>query len=62
MTKELWINLPVKDVERSKQFFTALGFSFNEKMSSAGERACLLVGVRPTVVMLFAEAAFKGFS
>lgn len=26
MEQELWINLPVKDLERSRAFFTALGF------------------------------------
>ncbi len=24
MTKDLWINLPVKDVKKSKEFFTGL--------------------------------------
>ncbi|HEY5563367.1 MAG TPA: hypothetical protein VIK72_16735 [Clostridiaceae bacterium] len=27
MTKQLWINLPVKDVKKSKEFFIKLGFS-----------------------------------
>ena len=60
MTKQLWINLPVKDVAKSKEFFSKLGFSFNEQMS--GEKsACMLVGERNTVIMLFAEEVFKGF-
>lgn len=61
MTKELWINLPVKDVARSKEFFSRLGFSFNEQMST-DHSACLLVGAKKLVVMLFAEPVFKGFT
>ena len=30
----LFINLPVADVARSRQFFTGLGYSFNENFSS----------------------------
>jgi hypothetical protein len=29
MTKELWINLPVKEVNKSREFFTKLGFTLN---------------------------------
>jgi predicted lactoylglutathione lyase len=60
MTKEIWINLPVKDVKKSKAFFTEIGFSFNEQQST-DQSACMLVGSKNTVVMLFAESMFKGF-
>ena len=33
MTKELWLNLPVKNVNKSKEFFSKIGFSLNEKQS-----------------------------
>ena len=26
MTKEIWINLPVKDVQKAEAFFTGIGF------------------------------------
>lgn len=29
MTKEIWINLPVKDLKASKEFFTQIGFKLN---------------------------------
>jgi len=29
MNQQIYVNLPVKDLERSKTFFGALGFSFN---------------------------------
>ncbi|MFZ6012708.1 MAG: VOC family protein [Bacteroidota bacterium] len=59
MTKEFWINLPVKDVKRSKEFFTKLGFSFNPNGGDPNTSACLLVGAKNIVVMLFEEPFFK---
>jgi predicted lactoylglutathione lyase len=61
MTKELWINLPVKDVLRSRAFFTALGFSFNARHGETDTTAqCLMIGT--TVVMLFPEVTFQQFT
>jgi len=34
MNKQIILNLPVKDLEKSKAFFTALGFSFNPQFSN----------------------------
>jgi uncharacterized protein len=62
MTKELWINLPVKDTNISKEFFTKLGFSFNPRFSSNNEIACITIGTKNINVMLFKEAAFIGFT
>jgi len=61
MTKELWINLPVKDVLRSRAFFSALGFSFNPSHGAKDESAQgLMIGT--TVVMLFPEKTFQQFT
>ena len=62
MTKELWINLPVKDLKKSKEFFTKLGFSFDSEHGSSDESACLVIGDKNIVVMLFTEPTFKGFT
>lgn len=62
MTKSLWINLPVKDVQKSKEFFTALGFKLNLKYGSRADSACLLVGSEDFVIMLFEEPLFKNFT
>jgi predicted lactoylglutathione lyase len=61
MTKELWINLPVKDVQKSKAFFTKLGFSFNTQFGNGPNSASLVIGNKNVIVMLFAETVFKGF-
>jgi predicted lactoylglutathione lyase len=62
MTKQFWINLPVKDINRSKTFFTQLGFKLNLRQGNTENSACLLLGEKEVVVMLFEEAAFKGFT
>lgn len=58
MTKEYWINLPIKDVERSKKFFTAIGFSFNTERETAS-MISLLVGKATMPIMLFETSVFE---
>jgi len=60
MTKEIWLNLPVKDVEASNAFFTAIGFTPKPQQSAVGERACFQAG--KSIVMLFTEAALEQFN
>lgn len=62
MIKEIWINLPVKDVEKSKKFFTEIGFTLNTEHGDNDEMACLQAGEKSLTVMLFAENTFKDFS
>ena len=62
MTKQFWINLPVKDVNKSREFFTKLGFKFNTERGNGPNSACLLIGDKNVVVMLFDEPTFKGFT
>jgi predicted lactoylglutathione lyase len=63
MTKEFWLNLPVKNLGKSKEFFTALGFSFNnDSPGSSNVSAPLIIGSKNMVVMLFDESVFKSFS
>ena len=61
MTKEIWLNLPVKDVGKSKEFFGKIGFSLNEKHTTP-DMACFEVGTKKITVLFFAEETFKGFT
>ncbi|HEX8289156.1 MAG TPA: VOC family protein [Pyrinomonadaceae bacterium] len=61
MTKELWLNLPVGDVEKTKEFFNQIGFKLNEKHTDS-EMACFSVGEKGITVLFFAEETFKGFT
>lgn len=60
MTKELWINLPVKDVKKSKEFFTRIGFT-PEVAHETADMTCVKVGEKNIAVLLFAEETLKGF-
>lgn len=60
MTKDIWINLPSKDVKRARAFFTSIGFKQNPQYPETEHSSCLFVGSKQVVVMLFAEAVFKG--
>jgi predicted lactoylglutathione lyase len=60
MPRNLYVNLPVKDLARSVDFFEALEFSFNPKFTDENA-ACLIINER-TGVMLLAENFFAGFT
>ncbi|QSQ22782.1 VOC family protein [Pyxidicoccus parkwayensis] len=58
MNKQIIFNLPVKDLDKSKAFFSALGFSFNSQFSN--ENAAFMVIVDGSIqAMLTTEALFK---
>lgn len=61
MIKDLWINLAVKDVQRSRTFFTDLGFGINEQGSSEHSLS-IWIGTKKTIVMLFDEQMFRGIT
>lgn len=57
MPRNLYVTLPVKDLQRSVDFFAALGFSFNPQFAS--ENGASLVVNDNTSVMLASEAFFS---
>lgn len=61
MTKQVFINLPVKDLEKSKAFFTALGFSFNMQFTD-DKAACLVIADGSIYAMLLTEPMFATFT
>jgi predicted lactoylglutathione lyase len=61
MTKQIWLNLPVKEVAKSKAFFSKIGFSFNDEHDTPSS-TCMVVGEGNFVVMLFEESLFASFS
>lgn len=60
MPQHIYVNLPVKDLERSKAFFAALGFNFNPQFSD-DKAACMVVS-DTIYVMLLTEPFFAGFT
>ena len=55
----IFVNLPVKDLETSKGFFSELGFEFDPQFSD-DSAACMIVDEN-VFVMLLVEARFKDF-
>lgn len=60
MARMIFVNLPVKDLGQTRDFFTALGFSFNEEFSD--ENAACLVISDTIYAMLLVEPYFKTFT
>jgi len=59
MPRKIFVNLPIKDMERSKAFFTSLGFSFNPQFTN-DQGACMVVS-EDIFVMLLVEPFFQTF-
>jgi len=57
--RQIYVNLPVKDVQRSRQFFGALGFKFDEQFSN--ENAACVVFNDNAFAMLLGEPFFRRF-
>lgn len=60
MARQIFVNLPVKDVARTRAFFTALGFSFNPQFSD--DKALCMVIAGDIYAMLLSEPFFQGFT
>lgn len=59
MAKQIFVNLPVKDLNKSIAFFTKLGYTFNPQFTD--ENATCMIVSDNIFVMLLVEAKFKEF-
>jgi uncharacterized protein len=59
METKIFVNLPVKDLRRSMEFFRALGYAFNPQFTD-DTAACMVVS-DDIYVMLLTHAKFKEF-
>jgi predicted lactoylglutathione lyase len=60
MSKQIFINLPVKDLNKSVEFFTKLGYKFNPQFTD--ENATCMIVSDNIFVMLLVEKFFKTFT
>jgi len=60
MAKQIFINLPVKDLNKSITFFKKLGFKFNPQFTD-DKAACMIIGEN-IYSMLLLEKFFKTFT
>jgi predicted lactoylglutathione lyase len=58
--RKIFVNLAVRDLERSKDFFSALGFSFNPQFTD-DKAACMIVNDE-AFVMLLTHPFFQTFT
>lgn len=58
--QQIFVNLPVKDLERSKAFFGRLGYGFNPQFTDQNA-ACMVVS-EEIYVMLLVERFFQTFT
>lgn len=60
MHSQIFVNLPVKDLKRSVEFFTRLGYTFNPQFTD-DNATCMIVGEN-LFVMLLTEKFFGSFT
>ena len=60
MATKIFVNLPVKDLNKSIEFFTKLGFKFNPQFTDENA-TCMIVG-EDIFVMLLVNKYFKTFT
>ena len=61
MATQIYVNLPVKNLDKSVAFFTALGFKFNPQFTDENA-TCMIVSENNIYVMLLVESYFKTFT
>lgn len=60
MAKQIFVNLPVTQLDKTKEFFGKLGFSFNQKFTN-DDGACMIIGEN-IYAMLLTEKFFQSFT
>lgn len=60
MATKIFVNLPVRDLKRSMDFFGKLGFTFNSQFTDEAA-ACMIIS-EDIYVMLLTEDKFKTFT
>lgn len=60
MTTEVYVNLPVKDLERSTAFFESIGFQLNPQFSN-DQASCVILSEH-IFAMLLVESFFETFT
>ena len=59
MATKIFVNLPVKDLEKSKEFFTTIGFTINPQFTD-DKAACVVIS-EDIFAMILREEFFKTF-
>ncbi|MDG4651427.1 VOC family protein [Chryseobacterium arthrosphaerae] len=57
---QIYVNFPVKDVQKTKEFWTKLGFPVNEQFSD-DKAVCVMINEDSMYIMFLAEEYFRSF-
>ena len=60
MSTKIFVNLPVKNLEKSKAFYGAMGYSFDPRFTNE-QGACMVIS-EDIYAMLLVESFFKTFT
>ena len=61
MSRKIFVNLPIKNMENSQAFFKSLDFSFDPNFTNE-QGACLVISENHNYVMLLVEPFFRTFT
>lgn len=59
--RQLFVNVPVRDLKKSMEFFSRLGFEFNPQFTD-DKAACMIVQKDVSYFMLITEPFFRTFT
>ncbi|WP_199120018.1 VOC family protein [Pedobacter sp. ASV28] len=62
MTKEIWLNLPVKNIQKTIDFFTSIGFTLNTHAPKNDAMASFKIGKKDFIVNFFKAEVFNSFT
>ncbi|MNK68855.1 Glyoxalase-like domain protein [compost metagenome] len=62
MTKEIWLNLPVKDIQKTTIFFERIGFTLNTHAPQSDNMTSFKIGQKDFIVNFFTEEVFNSFT
>lgn len=61
MDRMIFVNLPIRDMARSQDFFSSLGFGFNPQFTNE-QGACMVIREDAIYAMLLVEPFFQTFT
>ena len=61
MIKDIWLNLPAKDLLKTQDFFEKIGFRLNEEQTN-DSMVCFQAGEKNTTILFFDEEVFTNFT
>src|SRR4051812_45611351 len=62
MAKDIWINLPVKDVAKATSFYQEIGFTLNKQAPNHEKMSSFIVGDNKLIVNFFSHDLIESFT